>query len=430
MSQNEKFDALNRVLVAFIESTDAMKKAAVDMSPEAALMTGQWLKCPKLEEKMVEYKTRSDALSGSCTRLSLVDLANMPVDALQSLFDEILQISHGLISTVMALFGMKLSRPLFDEVHRLAKAELTQVHGVVSIHTGRFESCMAAIGQVWEMNEAIQKLPLTNKVAYKRALMGVLCVVKDTHREFKEARDESAELNKNKSLGEDEDEDEDEGVDKNMDDGWGVMMDDEEDGGFSPEEMPYVNAALSLMEKTFTFIKVTMDVMALLSEHPPSSTVFTMESTAHLDVEVWVATVFNIDKQFSTLVTNLGMELYAPLSLNSLQVQYDITYAGIAEVQQQLLEVYETCQKHNFFNEQSDTKMKNLLGGTKELLTQIDLERVCFISLWYHYRMNKTQQLIEKKVLASCIGLAMRDGGRWLANNNAEQRAALIYGYI
>ena len=44
--------------------------------------------------------------------------------------------------------------------------------------------------------------------------------------------------------------------------------------------------------------------------------------------------------------------------------------------------------------------------------------------------MNKTQQLIEKKVLASCIGLAMRDGGRWLANNNAEQRAALIYGYI
>lgn len=388
MSHNEKFDALNNVLVAFIQSTDAMKEAAVNMTPESALMTGQWQKCPQLEEKIIEFKTHSNALSGSCTKLSLIDIASMPAEGLQSLFDEILKISHGLISTVMVLFSMKLSRPLFDDVHKLIKAELTQVHGlVVSIHTGHFDTCMASIGQVWEVNEAVQKLPLTNKVAYKRALMGVLSVLKDTHREFQEARDESVELNnKNKTLGDDENEDEDDGdgVDKNVDANWGVMMDeDDEDDGFSSEEMPYVDASLSLMQKAFTFIKVSMDVMSLLSEQSFSSTVFSMETTAStlLEVQEWVATVFNIDKQFSTFVTDLGMELYAPLSLTSLKMQYDITYAGISQLQEQLLKAYETCNEQNSLNEQGEIKMKNLLNGTKELLTQIDLEKMCFVSI-------------------------------------------------
>lgn len=385
MALNEKFDALNTMLVAFIQSTDAMK-TAVDTTPEAALMTGQWQKCPVLEEKIVALKTRSDALSGSCTKLSMVDLPSMPAEGLQSLFDEILQIAHGLISTVMALFGMKLSRPLFDDIHKLIKAELTQVHGlVVSIHTGKFDTCMASIGQVWEMNEAVQKLPLTNKVAYKRALMGVLSVVKDTHREFKEARDESEELNKSKASVNEEDEEENKSDINVMDENWGVMMDDDdEDGGFTPEEMPYVDVALSIMEKTFTFIKVTMDVMSLLSEQstPTSSmTVFDLEISSHLDVPKWVATVYNLDKQFSTFVTDLGMELYTPLSLTTLKAQYDITYAGIFGIQEELLKAFDISKNQNLLNEQGNLKMQNLLNGTKELMAQIELEKMCFINI-------------------------------------------------
>jgi hypothetical protein len=381
------------VLVAFIHSTDAMK-ASVDTTPEAALMTGQWQKCPNLEEKIMSLKTHSGALSGSCTKLSLIDLASMPAEGLQSLFDEIFNISQGFISTVMVLFGMKLSRPLFDDIHRLAKAELTQVHGlVVSIHTGRFDTCMASIGQVWEMNDVVQKLPLTNKVAYKRALMGVLSVVKDTHREFQEARDESVALNKKKTRGDNEEEDDegsggDDDDDNNMDENWGVMMDEDDDAedGFSPEEMPYVNAALSLMEKTFTVIKVTMDVMSLLSESeqppPPPSTVFAMDTSLQLHgVQIWVATVFNIDTQFSSFVTDLGMELYAPLSLNSLKAQYDIIYSAISEVQGKLLEAYETCKEKKSLDDTGKIKMQNLLNGTQELMTQIDLEKMCFISI-------------------------------------------------
>jgi hypothetical protein len=389
MTQHEKFEALNNMLTAFIQSTDAMK-ATVDSTPAAALMTGQWQKCPKLEESIQAFKNHSDALSGSCTKLSLVDLTSMPAEGLQSLFDEILQISQGLITAVMVLFGMKLSRPLFDDIHKLAKAELTQVHGlVVSIHSGRFDTCMAAIGQVWEMNEAIQKLPLTNKVAYKRALMGILSVVKDTHREFQEARDESVELNKRKAVGDNENDegggDDDDDEEGNMDENWGVMMDDDEDGCFSPEEMPYVNAALSLMEKTFTVIKVTMDVMTLLSEQPSassSSSVFSMDDSSLLqDVQVWVATVFTIDTQFSTFVTDLGMELYAPLSLTSLREQYDITYTGISEVQAKLEEAYEACKTKKTLDEDGDQKMNKLLNGTKELMSQIALEKMCFVSI-------------------------------------------------
>lgn len=382
MSHEGRFDVLNNMLVAFIKSTDAMK-AAVDSTPGAPLMTGQWQKCPSLENNVKGFKSHSDALSGSCTKLSLVDLRSMPAAGLQSLVDEILQISQGLISAVMALFSMKLSRPLFDDIHRLAKGELTQVHGLVNaIHTGHFDTCMASIGQVWEMNEAIQKLPLTNKVAYKRALMGILSVVKDTHREFQEARDESVELNKKKTreVGGESEEAEEEGNDNLMDENWGVMMEDGDDDGFTPEEMPYVNASLSLMEKAFTITKVAMEVMSLVSEQPQSVTA-TPSSSPNSDIEEWVATVFHIIKQFSVLVTDLGMELYTPLSVSSLKAQFDATYTGIFSVQDKLLQAYASSSENKAIDEASINKMEVLLNGTKEIMSQIDLEKMCFVAI-------------------------------------------------
>lgn len=385
MAHEEAFNSLNGVIVSFIESTDAMKES-VDATPEASLMIGQWQKCDELEQRIKNFKIHSDGLSGSCTKLSVIDISTMPSTGLQSLFDEILRMCRGVISAVMILFSSKLSRPLFDEVHRLAKAELTQVHGlVVAIHTGLFDTCMTSIGQVWEMNEAIQKLPLTNKVAYKRALMGVLSVVKDTHREFQEARDESVELNKNKTLcGEPEDNcdsDQDQEQDGCMDEGWGVMNEDDDSEGFSPEEIPYVNCALSAMEKSFTTIKVTMDVMTLLSEHASANSVFSVDNNSLLDVQRWVANVFNIDLQFSASITDLGMELYAPLSLETLRVQFDIAYGVIKQVWDKLLEAEAFCKENSRLHEEIGEKLKSLVNGTKEMLNQLDLEKMCFISV-------------------------------------------------
>jgi hypothetical protein len=388
MSRDEAFSALSAVLTAFINSTDAMKATTTSPTLTHSLMPCQWTKSPELEASIKSFQTQSDGLAGSCTKLSLVDLASMPDAGLQSLFDEILKISHGLIATVMTLFSMSLSRPLFDEVHRLAKAELTQVLQLVGdIQTQKFDTCKAAIGQVWEMNELIQKLPLTNKVAYKRALMAVGSVVKDTHREFKEARDESIELNRKKTLndGEVDNQDEEEGIDSCMDEDWGVMNEDGDDDGFTPEEMPYVDAALSIMEKSFTTVKVSMEMMTIMSEQSTPSTVFSVDKDGSFSgmqaIQEWVATVFILNKKFSTSVTDLGMELYAPLCLDTLKAQYDIAYDSITQVSSKFLEAHKMCKEMNYLSAESEERLQRLLNGTEGFISHIELEKMCFAQI-------------------------------------------------
>ena len=380
MSQDELFDRLNTILVAFIRSTDAMKKS-VEETSECVLWTGQWTKCEELEKNINSLKKHSDGMSGSCTKLSLVDLASMPLDGLQSLFDEILGISQGLISSAMALFGMKLSRPLFDDVHKLVKAELTQVHGLVlAIHSHQFEKCMAPIGQVWEINDSIQKLPVTNKAAYRRALMSVLKIVKDTHREFQEGRDDSVKKSDNKDLDIIKDGcRSDNECGDNMGENWGLLMDDDDDS-YSSEELPYVDVSLSIMKKSFACIKLTMEMMSILSEQLLATLRDDLDRAQVTgEVQQWVATVFNLDKHFSNMVTNLGMELYTPLSFNSLKEHYDDMYTNMMKVKDMMLEANYIYERNS--SEACEDKMRKLLSESTEIVAVLENEKELFRNL-------------------------------------------------
>jgi hypothetical protein len=162
-----------------------------------------------------------------------------------------------------------------------------------------------------------------------------------------------------------------------MDEGWGLMNEDDDEGGFSSDEMPYVNAALSIMEKSFTTVKITMDVMSLLSEQP---SVFAVDNSLH-DAQVWVATVFNIDMLFSSFATELGMELYTPLSLSGLKSQYDVTYVGMVRVHEKLQQAQEMCNQSKCLSKEGEEKMTRLLHGFEELLADIELEKMCFVDI-------------------------------------------------
>ena len=80
----------------------------------------------------------------------------------------------------------------FPIFYNISRNELTEVQGLIhSVGTGQFEAskryapsltskCLvsshtSAVGLVWDANKAIQKLPNTNKAAYKRSIMEVCC---------------------------------------------------------------------------------------------------------------------------------------------------------------------------------------------------------------------------------------------------------------
>eukprot|EP00602_Paraphysomonas_sp_CaronLab_P010883 CAMPEP_0185029750 /NCGR_PEP_ID=MMETSP1103-20130426/16246_1 /TAXON_ID=36769 /ORGANISM="Paraphysomonas bandaiensis, Strain Caron Lab Isolate" /LENGTH=320 /DNA_ID=CAMNT_0027564605 /DNA_START=56 /DNA_END=1014 /DNA_ORIENTATION=- len=283
----------------------------------------KWRNDSELDNAIRVFKNESDVLSNSCTKLALINPADMPADGLKSLFDEIFNGAQRVYNCYRLLSELPLSSPFAESLHKSVRNELTEVQGLIhSVGTGQFEACKSAVGLVWDANKAIQKLPNTNKAAYKRSIMEAMMVVQDTNREFRQAL--SAMPTDGKPAA----------TDDFVDDEFSDM----EDEDYTPEDVPYVEACLSLMVCCFNIMRQIIEIATVVSEKIESANLETKNesvASSHLAdgvIEQWVADLHILCHELKKSVVDLGVEMYAPLELEGLASQFNAVNAIIQQI--------------------------------------------------------------------------------------------------
>lgn len=187
----------------------------------------------------------------------------------------------------------------------------------------------------------------------------VMALVKDTHREFEELLSAVA-----SSTGDDEEQFDDE--------------DDFGDDSYSAEEKPYVEACLVLMKGSFNMLRLVAEVMGEVCENVPiasseTSTTHPTESslvnTSAHDNQ-FVAELYRISLQLRNTANDLGMEMYAPLDIATLQNQFVASKGDVVAIIRKVESYTAALERSGPTVE----KMRNILQN-------IELQSLCFASL-------------------------------------------------
>ena len=207
---------------------------------------------------------------------------------------------------------------------------------------GEFETARSGTGLVWKSVKEITELPLTNKGAYRRDLMGNVALVTDTIREFEGYLSEANNRSNNNES------DNNNNINNNDDD----IDDDDDDGNeeYSDNEIPIVNNCVIMFKNSITLLKLTLQIFTLVGDtYCDISDISTLnnqleELSIHnsntvnnnnnnnnepqyvipisiqqqmtknnIGMQIWISEIMKITKNVTDSITDLGCELYPPV---------------------------------------------------------------------------------------------------------------------
>lgn len=179
------------------------------------------------------------------------------------------------------------------------RSQITHIHSLfVLVHTGKKDMVPPATGMVWKVNEDLQKLPLSNKAAYRRALMEMLSLLKDTVKEFTSYVEEAERLYD----GEEDVEDD--------------ASRDSDDKPYTAEEAATARDCLLLMQCAMDTIKLCLSTSTTLLDKIPVT-----DADAVYGWE-WMARLHRQCQSVQDVVTELGAELFVPFDATAIHSKY------------------------------------------------------------------------------------------------------------
>ena len=326
---------MDRVIVLLGENLSEVERTGESRSVQRTsnLFSSVWRGDPALRHNIRQLKVMSDGLGAQCTKLALLALRSPTEEHFESLFSEIVPQVEAYRIQFVNFSNCSLSLPLLFIVCMPVRHFLKRMLELCeTIKAASYEEVNALTGMVHECADAVGKVPETNKIAYKRAMMDKIAAVNDVINEFSkhvtiyknkygDNADSNSEDNKNRV---------DESFDDEVGDGNGGDDDDYDDdeGEYTEEEVVVAEKCLKLIEHTRNMMKVGVTVTSEIADalHPLSSdadesnapevaSVFTSPSSSseQRQCQEWVARVLREMELLENSTVDVGTELYAPL---------------------------------------------------------------------------------------------------------------------
>jgi len=339
-----------------------------------------WAEEKELQVNISEIQVISKALSRSCIKLALLCKARPSEADLNSLLEELgLQINT-LLTKYFQLLNLSYADCLFSTVSRMIRTlivhiqELLQTIGTIQ-QTGNNDAMNYIAGMINDISQETSKIPMSNKVAYRRLFMETCLSMKDTIQEFKCYLDEAYEKRQNQ--------DDESGITEQLDSKLHVTThnkhctkgndcstkekeekedneeeeeeeEEEEDGelDYTPMEVIVVETCVTLMGKSLGCIKHSLPIITSVCDAThcnidkadmddtmvtnngtgttSACTVIETGGTKHITTpstltrrhsQVWVSRLAYLTQSLHKDLLNLGAELYPPFEKDPSQVQ-------------------------------------------------------------------------------------------------------------
>ena len=149
-----------------------------------------WRQDTNLQSYLSDLKSHSHSIAQSCIKVGI--LATDPTVDLVPIYIEISHHTTNLQSVYLQLLDQSLSQCLFEWVSGSVRELFIQVKALVEHIKNNSSGISYTAGLISRIHdESIQKLPLSNKVAFRRYIMLCCGVVKETIAEFRTYIDKS-----------------------------------------------------------------------------------------------------------------------------------------------------------------------------------------------------------------------------------------------
>eukprot|EP01032_Pedospumella_encystans_P026285 gene26285-29691_t len=307
------YEEVNSALTDGIESVDMMLKSRIEAKQRdpSHIIAAGWKEDESLRNSITILKDIAKVLSNGCIKLILLMKAKPSNDALASLLSELSNHAKLLTAHYFKFLENSVADCLFDSVTRAVRTLLSHIQDFLrALQSGSTDSLNYMVGMVTKIVEAMEKIPLSNKQAYRTLFMQNCILVKETLQEFKAYLDEAREKRARQAeelpesvltgvanialsaqgpvVAEDVEGDSEQDSDEENDED-----DCEDELDYTPEEVRVVEASVVLLGKTVGCIKHTLFIAttvcdAIIAPTSASTAPDTAEEGAEKYSQQWV----------------------------------------------------------------------------------------------------------------------------------------------
>eukprot|EP00981_Chlorochromonas_danica_P012096 scaffold4451_cov172-Ochromonas_danica.AAC.3 len=223
-----------------------------------------------------------------------------------SLLEEVSEHAQTLYNIFKRCLECSLSHALHDIVFRTVRSVLGHMLDLVKAVKEKADkrTIEGYAGMVLTLSEEAQKMPITNKIAYRRFLMEKCLAIKETISEFQGYVDEAGNA---EERGVEEEEEDDE------------FDHDEDERDYTPEEAQKASQCIRLMTVCQDLVKVILGTVTAVGDS------LLMQGSSDPDqssrVYSWIAQIVLVAELMERDCVDLGAELYPPLCLVPLSSQ-------------------------------------------------------------------------------------------------------------
>lgn len=321
VASSSSSSSLSSLTTAIGVGDDVMAMAASRLAAVEARMPSTsddklplWKEDEELQRRLTQMKQASEILSHNCNKMNLL-AKDRNDDIIQSIADEVIKHVGVFTATYFGVIGDGMvAYPLFLLISESALCLLSNVRELVNVFSsGDLQPAATTTGVILKMSVDIQRLPVSNKAAYRRSIMGNVMSMNDTVREFVEYVETYTRRQAQVGVGENDD-DQIKEKDGDSENGSEMYDDDDYDGGsYDEEEVPVVKRSIVLMEVAVQITKLALGAMTHVADTLPSHD----ENARNL--WLWINALKHQCASIETNVINLGSELYSPIDTSNVE---------------------------------------------------------------------------------------------------------------
>jgi len=290
-----------------------------------------------MQNRLNEFKKVSILLSQSCTKLAILIVKKLSNEIIDSLLVEIKKYIELLNLGYYELQHCLICDPLFDLIKLETISILVQIKEFINyISSGNLDNNInISAGMILERSDSIQKVPMSNKAAYRRSILEYISVTKDTVQEFETYIQSSIEQINNKKITNNDNNNEDNNEDNNEND------DDfnfDEDVEYNSTEIIIVNKCILLIKSSLDCMKVALSLMTCVADNITNSksqkevaaniisdsiTLNDLDKPlSEIQCDEWIGKIHQACKIMDSCALSLGGELYPPIEDEDINEKY------------------------------------------------------------------------------------------------------------
>jgi hypothetical protein len=291
---------------------------------------GKWKGDVILDDYISRFHLSAKGISSCATKFTLLASAETDANALLSLEEEMAKFVESLASSFVDACDVGVSTPLFELMFHSTQEVFDRLKDLIKILNENKESpsggddkanrtAPVATGMVWKACEDVEKVPKTNKAAYRRIMMQTVKTLNETVIEFSEYVEEGQ-----RALDGEEEDDSDGDCDYEIND---MDLDDDEDDA---QDRPYNATELVVAKRCRDLLTLMLKISKYGLKVASEMNDIASFGNEPLGME-WIGSFSQSMKAAKDTGVALGSELFPPFDLSKLEATYVIctTTAGL-----------------------------------------------------------------------------------------------------